>query len=91
MVVKRPTYSIDEAARRGDEIYNRAIKASVEPQHNGEIVAIDLDSGEWEVDADENAAAGRLEARLPDAQVLVIKVGSRFVRRFGAGRTSAAQ
>lgn len=49
------------------------------------IVAIDVHSGEWEMDPDEDIAADRMEARLPNAQICVVRVGSRYVRRFGAG------
>jgi hypothetical protein len=86
MPVKQPRYPLEEFARRGDEIYDRDIRALVEPSRNDEIVAIDLDTGAWEIDADEDAASNRLEARLPDAQIWVVRVGSRYVRRFGAGR-----
>jgi hypothetical protein len=91
MPIRRPRYTKEEAARRGDEVYDRDIRAQVEPAHNGKIVAVDLDSGQWELDDDEDAAADRLQARLPDAQILVIRVGSRYVRRFGAGRNGPAQ
>ena len=87
MAIKQPRYSLDEFARRGDEIYESDIRALVEPEHNEKIVAIDIDTHEWELDADEDAAADRLEARLPDAQIWVKRVGSRYVRRFGAGRS----
>ena len=85
-----PHYPLEEFARRGDEIYDRDISAQVEPAHNEEIVAIDLDTGAWEIDADEDAAADRLEARLPDAQIWVVRVGSHYVRRFGAGRSQTS-
>lgn len=88
MPVRQPRYTIEDAARRGDEIYDRDIRNEVEPTHNDEIVAIDLDSGAWEIDADEDTASDRLQSRLPDAQIIVIRVGSRYVRRFGAGRRS---
>jgi hypothetical protein len=87
MAIHQPRYSKEEAARRGDEIYDRDVRAEVEPQHNGEIVAIDLDSGAWEVDPDEITAARRLEARHPDAQIWAVRVGSRYLSRFGAGRS----
>jgi hypothetical protein len=91
MQVHEPRYSKEEAGRRGDEIYDRDIRSQVEPAHNEEIVAIDLDTGAWEMDPDERTAAKRLEARLPDAQIMVIRVGSRYVRRFGAGRSSQSE
>lgn len=87
MPVRQPHYPIEEFARLGDEIYARDIRALVEPAHNEEIVAIDIDTGAWELDPDEDAAADRLEARLPDAQIWVVRVGSRYVRKFGAGRS----
>ena len=85
MAVSKPTYSKEEAARRGDEIYDRSVRAQVEPQRNGEIVAIDLDTGAWEVDPDEITAAHRLETHHPDAQIWAVRIGSRYLSRFGAG------
>ena len=90
MPVHQPRYSKEEAGRRGDEIYDRDIRSQVEPAHNEEIVAIDLDTGAWDMDPDEDSAADRLQARLPDAQIMVMRVGSRYVRRFGAGRSSGS-
>jgi hypothetical protein len=49
-------------------------------------VVIDLETGAFEVDASEVAACNRLEASHPDAQIWMIRIGSRYVRRFG-GRT----
>jgi len=90
VTVRQPRYSKEGAARRGDEIYDRDVRSQLEPQHNGEIVAIDLDTGAWEVDPDEITAAHRLEARHPDAQIWVVRVGSRYLTRFGAGRSNKA-
>ena len=86
MLVRQPRYAPEDAARRGDEIYDQDVRAKLEPQHNGEIVAIDLDSGAWEVGPDQDTAAKRLESRLPDPQIMVMRVGSRCITRFGAGR-----
>lgn len=87
MTVRQPRYTPQEAGRLSDEIYDRDIRAQVEPQHNEEIVAIDLDTGQWELDPDEDAAADRLQARLPDAQIFVLRVGSRYVRKIRAKRS----
>lgn len=88
MPIKQPRYSAQEAGRLGEAIYERTIRAQVEPEHNEEIVAIDIETGEWEIDADEDTAANRLEARLPDAQIYVLRAGPlHAVRKFGAGRS----
>ena len=42
-----PTLSSEETARLGDEIYERDIRRQVEADHHGEVVAIDVKSGEW--------------------------------------------
>lgn len=81
-----PRYSKEEFARRGDAIYDRDVRPRVERGNEGKIVAIDIESGAWEMDADEVEASRRLEARRPDAQIWIARVGSRCVRRFGAGR-----
>jgi hypothetical protein len=58
----RPRYSKEEFARRGDEIYERDIRPIVEMGNEGKYVAIDIESGEYEMDADEIAASERMEA-----------------------------
>ncbi|BAU07153.1 hypothetical protein NIES592_14570 [Fischerella major NIES-592] len=87
MVIRQPRYSKEEFAQRGDEIYEREVRRLVEPDHIGQIVAIDIETGAWEMDADEITACARLETRNPNAQIWIVRVGSRYVRRFGAGHT----
>lgn len=86
MTVLYPRYSKEEFARRGDEIYESQVRQQVEADNHGKIVAIDIETGDFEVDCSEIAACDRLEARRPDAQIWIVRIGSRHVRRFG-GRT----
>ena len=83
MTVQQPRYSKEEFARRGDEIYETQVRPQVEASNRGKIVAIDLETGDFEVDASEIAACDRLEASHPDAQIWIVRIGSRHVRRFG--------
>jgi hypothetical protein len=89
MAVRQPRYSKEEFAQRGDALYESEVRAQVEEGNHGKIVAIDLETGAFEVDASEIAACDRLEARHPEAQVWMVRIGSRHVRRFG-GRTKRA-
>ena len=89
MTVRQPRYSKEEFARRGDEIYESQVRSQFEEGNHGKIVAIDIETGAFEVDASEIAACDRLEARYPDAQIWIARIGSRHVRRFG-GRTKRA-
>ena len=86
MAVRQPRYSKEEFAKRGDEIYETQVRSQVEEGNHGRIVAIDLETGDFEVDQSEIVACDRLEARHPDAQIWIVRIGSRHVRRFG-GRT----
>ncbi|AFY45310.1 hypothetical protein [Nostoc sp. PCC 7107] len=86
MTVRQPRYSKEEFAQRGDYIYETQIKPQVEAGNDGKIVAIDLETGDFEIDKSEIVACDRLETRHPDAQIWIVRIGSRHVRRFG-GRT----
>ena len=86
MLVRQPRYAPEDAARRGDEIYESAIRSEVEAGHRGAYVAIDIETGEWEMDINEDVASERLLARIPDAQTYMTRVGYGYIRRFGAGR-----
>lgn len=81
MVTRRPA---EETARLGDEIYERDIRAQVEPNHHGEYVAIDVDTGCWAVAAELRDAAKRLRSEQPDAiDVWLLRVGHRALHHFG--------
>lgn len=83
MTVRQPRYSKEEFAQRGDEIYESQVRSQVEEGNHGKIVAIDLETGDFEVDKSEIVACDRLEARHPNAQIWIVRIGSRHVRRFG--------
>jgi hypothetical protein len=87
-----PRYSKEEFARRGNEIYDRDILPKLKPEDNGKLIAIDIETGDYELDRDLLMASDRLAVRHPDAQIWVRRVGSSYVYRFGGyRRTSVAQ
>lgn len=87
MTLKYPSYSKEEFAQRGDEIYESQVRSQIdEKSDRGKIVAIDIETGDFEIDSSEISACERLEARHPDAQIWIVRIGFRYVRRFG-GRT----
>ena len=90
VLTRSPRHSKEEFAQRGDEIYNRVIRPQFEEGNKGKFVAIDIETGAWEMDADELAAGDRLTARIPDAQTWMIRVGYHSLRRFSAGRIVSA-
>lgn len=84
MTVRQPRYSKEEFARRGDEIYESQVRPQVELGNLGRIVAIDIETGAFELADDTMTATRQLYERLPDAQPWVVRVGYRAVHRFGA-------
>ncbi len=82
---RQPRYSKEEFARRGDEIYESQVRQQIDEEiDRGRIVAIDIETGEFELADDTMIATRQLYDRLPDAQPWVIRIGYRAVRRFGA-------
>lgn len=68
--------SREELARRGDETYARRVRPLLRPDDDGKFVAVDVISGEHEIDRDDYTAVTRLHARVPGAQVWLVRVGS---------------
>lgn len=83
MSATQPRYSKEEFAQRGDAIYEQEIRPHLTSGDVGKFVVIDIETGAFEIDADELAASDRLLARLPKAQPWLRRIGSRHARRIG--------
>ncbi len=83
MATTGPRYSKEEFAERGDAIYDRVIRPRLSDEDDGKFVAIDIETGDFEMDSDEYTAVERLYARRPDAQPWMRRVGYRAVHTFG--------
>jgi len=75
---------IEEIARRGEEYYDRLLRAKLEPEHKGKYLVLDVDAGDYELDASQLAALDRAEAKHPHGVFHIIRVGYRAVGRIGA-------
>ena len=84
MTTRQPRYSMEEHARRGTELYEQQIRPQVEAGNHGKIVAIDIDSGDFELGENMLAPCEQLLTRCPDAQIWCVRIGYRGVHRFGA-------
>lgn len=84
MTVHQRRYSKEELAQRGQALYEAGIRQQVEIGNKGKIVAIDIETGSFELADDTTEAVDRLYARVPDAQPWVLRIGYRAVHRFGA-------
>jgi hypothetical protein len=88
MASTKRRYDKEEFARRGDEIYDAQVRPHLNADDEGKFAAIDVESGAYEIAADELEACDKLSARIPDAQIWLVRVGSRYLHRFG-GRDAA--
>jgi peptide subunit release factor RF-3 len=84
MSVRQRRYSKEELSRRGQELYESRIQQQVEAGNEGKIVAIDIETEEFEVGDTVMAATDRLFERIPDAQPWTIRIGHRAVYHFGS-------
>jgi hypothetical protein len=80
--VKR-RYSKEEFARRGDAIYEKEILPKLTSKDVGKFLAIDIETGAYEIAADEMKAGDKLRARIPEAQIWMVRVGYASARSFG--------
>ena len=80
----QPRYTKEEFARRGDAIYENELRSLLELGNEGKFIAIDIETGTYEVDSDELAASDRLLTRVPGAQIWLRRIGSRYARHFGS-------
>lgn len=81
--MRQPYHPIEECARRGEEWYEKHIRPLVEKDHYGRIVAIDINTGAYELGDTMTDAGEALYARQPDAQIWGIRVGYRGVYHLG--------
>ena len=82
MGIRQPRYSKEEHARLGHEIYEQQVRPKVEAGNKGKIVAIDIDSGVFEIAEDTVESVKRLLGRHPDVQTWFVRIGHAAVHGF---------
>lgn len=83
MTNRQPRFSKEEHARLGAAMYEQQVRSQVESGNHGKIVAIDIETGAFEVAEDTLSASEHLLARCPSAQIWCVRIGHRGVHRFG--------
>ncbi len=81
-IVKR-RYDKQEFACRGDAVYESTVRQQLKATDDGKFAAVDIETGEFAIDADELKAGNKLRKRIPDAQIWMVRVGHRAVHRIG--------
>lgn len=83
MIKRQPRYSSEEFARRGNEFYESKIRPLVQPDNDGRILCIDIESGDYAVGDEALEASQVLIDKNPDAQIWCLRIGYVAVEGFG--------
>ena len=83
-------YPMDEIARRGAAVYREVVLPRLTPADQDKYVVIDIETGEYEIDAGLMEASLRLHARIPGAQGWAERVGHPGVVRMRSPRRRPA-
>ena len=83
MTATKRRYGKEEFAHRGDQVYEAQVRPHLKDSDEGKFAAVDIETGNYEVDADSLKACDTLNARVPDAQIWLVRIGSRYLDRFG--------
>ena len=84
-------FSGEEIATRGEDLYETQLRSKVELEENvGKIISIDIESGDYEIDADPLLGGRRLLANRPGAAIYGKRIGYDAVYAVGGAlvRTS---
>ncbi len=90
MPTTKPQRSPEELARLGAGVLDRRLQPLFRPEDDGKFVAIDVATGDHELDEDDYATVSRLRARNPAADVWLGPVGQPAACRLRTGRCSGA-
>jgi hypothetical protein len=72
---------------RAKETYSNKLAAQLEPEHNGEIVAIEPESGDYSLGKDEIEAADNARTAGHEGPFYFLRVGSRYTHRLMTPRS----
>jgi hypothetical protein len=76
-------YRKEEFARRGEALIQSKVRPHLTAADEDKFVAIDIETGEYELDRDEMRAVNRLRKRVADPQIWLVHVTLGYLHRFG--------
>ena len=84
-------YSQGSIAARGEEIYHQRLREKVESNHKGKFLTIDIETGDYEIDADEVVSSIRLLEKHPEAVLYCLRIGFPAAHRIGFNISTPTQ
>ena len=87
-----PRFSGEEIVRRGEDIYEQRLRASVEDDNNiGKVISIDIETGDYEIGTDPVSTGKRLMAKHPGAAIYGKRIGYNAAFALGGTLTRTAK
>jgi hypothetical protein len=83
MAASKRRYGKEEFARRGDALVESKVRPNLTAADEDKFVAVDIETGEYELDRNEMTAADRLRKRVSDPQIWLVHVTLGYLHRFG--------
>jgi hypothetical protein len=77
------TISPEDVVRKGKQLYEERIRPLVEEQHHGKFLAIDVETGDYEVAEKLLYASERLRSKRPQARLFGMRIGYPAAYRLG--------
>lgn len=78
-----PRYTSDEISRRGQILYDQKVRSKIADCEKGKFLVLDIETGEYEIDADELAALQRAKTKHHDAALYMLRIGYPTAYRLG--------
>lgn len=79
----RTDYTRAEIVRLGEEIYERNLRTLLEPENTGKFLVLDIQTADYEIDANEVAAIERARAKNPQGVRYIKRIGFASAHRLG--------
>ncbi len=76
-------YTMEEVAARGEAIYAEQLREQVEAGNHGKFLVLDIETGDYEIEAEDARATHRILARRPAAVLYGLRIGHRAAYRMG--------
>ena len=76
----------EELARVGAGVFKRRVRPAIRPEDDNKFIAIDLGSGDYGIDEDDDATVSPFPARRPSAEVWLERAGQPATYRLGRPR-----
>ena len=80
---KKENSQLSELTRLGMKFYKEKLKPILEPEHNGEFVAIEPYSGKYFLDKDSTQVAIKASSEMPQEKFYFARVGYKYAHKFG--------